>query len=79
MRGDEPLVTDLPRDPGLLSYLLAASTLIPVRQRQNMLESPGPEDRLRPADHSLGSELAAMRAIPSLPATEVNRTGWSPN
>jgi hypothetical protein len=79
MRGDEPLVTDLPRDPGLLSYLLAASTLIPVRQRQNMLESPGPEDRLRQLVTSLSSEISAMRAIPSLPATEVNRTGWSPN
>jgi hypothetical protein len=25
------------------------------------------------------AEIAAMRALPSLPATEVARTGWSPN
>jgi hypothetical protein len=27
----------------------------------------------------LGDELKAMRAVPSLPATELSRTAWSPN
>jgi hypothetical protein len=79
LRGDEPLCTELPRDPAVLSYVLAASTLIPVRERQTLLESPGPEDRLRQLVTSLHAEISVMRAVPSLPATEVNRTGWSPN
>jgi hypothetical protein len=29
--------------------------------------------------HALLEEMRAMRAIPSLPATEVARTSWSPN
>ena len=29
--------------------------------------------------HDLTQEMRAMRAIPSLPAAELARTGWSPN
>jgi len=35
--------------------------------------------RLRMLRRSLVEEMRAMRALPSLPATEVARTRWSPN
>ena len=38
-----------------------------------------PLERLVMLRHALREEMRAMRAIPSLPATEVARTSWSPN
>lgn len=79
IRGSDVLTGALPTDPEILSYCLAATTLLPVRERQLLLEAPGPEERLGRVIDTLRSEVGAMRAVPSLPATEVARTGWSPN
>ena len=79
LRGDEVLDGDLPRDPEFLSYSLAATCLLTLQERQALLEAAGPIDRLVMLRHALHEEMRAMRAIPSLPATEVARTSWSPN
>jgi hypothetical protein len=47
--------------------------------RQALLESDDATERLVLVTDLLRSELRAMNAIPSLPATEVARTRWSPN
>jgi hypothetical protein len=67
------------RDTVRLSYELAAAALLTLRDRQELLEADGAEERLRILIWLLRDEMRAMRAIPSLPATEVSRTGWSPN
>lgn len=79
VRGADVLDVDLPRDPVFLSYTLAATCLLTVRERQGLLETGGADERLVMLRHSMQEEMRAMQAIPSLPATEVSRTDWSPN
>lgn len=75
-----PVVTrGLPRDPVLLSYALAAACPLPLPERQRLLESPSTTERLALLQRLLSDEIRAMRMVPSLPATEVARSGWNPN
>jgi uncharacterized protein len=79
MRGGEVLDGEMPRDPEYLSYSLAATCLLTLQERQSLLEAESALERLVMLRHVLLEEMRAMRAIPSLPATEVARTSWSPN
>jgi Lon protease-like protein len=79
MRGGPVLTGPMPQDPAYLSYTLAATCLLSQRERQDLLEAPDVFTRLRMLRRSLHEEMRAMRALPSLPATEVARTRWSPN
>jgi Lon protease-like protein len=79
LRGAEVLDGSLPKDPEYLSYSLAATCLLTLQERQALLEASNPVERLVMLRHSLREEMRAMRAVPSLPATEVARTAWSPN
>lgn len=79
LRGGPVLVGELPRDPAYLSYALASACLLTLPQRQALLEAESATDRLRALRDLLREEMRAMRALPSLPATEVARTRWSPN
>lgn len=79
LRGGPVLSGPLPQDPTYLSYSLAATCLLSQNQRQELLEAPDTGSRLRMLRASLHEEMRAMRALPSLPATEVARTRWSPN
>jgi Lon protease-like protein len=79
LRGAEVLDVELPTDPVFLSYTLAATCLLTLRERQALLETGSADERLMMLRHAMREEMRAMRAIPSLPATEVSRTGWSPN
>lgn len=80
LRGGEVMTGGLPRDPGQLSYALAATCSLTLPERQQLLESPTTPERLGLLRRLLRRELAAIRAIPSLPATQVARqSGWSPN
>lgn len=79
LRGTEVLEGELPVEPTFLSYALAATCLLPLSERQALLEASTTMDRLVLVRHAMRREMGAMRAVPSLPATEVARTGWSPN
>jgi uncharacterized protein len=79
LRGGPVLAGPMPRDPAYLSYSLAATCLLSQSERQNLLEAPDALTRLRMLRRSLHEEMRSMRALPSLPATEVARTRWSPN
>ncbi len=79
LRGAEVLDVELPEDPVYLSYTLAASCLLTLRERQALLETGSADERLVMLRHAMHEEMRAIKAIPSLPATEVSRTGWSPN
>lgn len=76
---EDPFRGTLPRDAGWLSWTLAAMAPLPLAERQQLLEADGPTDRLQRCTQYLRDELRAMNVIPSLPATEVARTRWSPN
>jgi Lon protease-like protein len=79
LRGGEVLNGDVPHDPTYLSYTLAATCLLTLRERQALLEADTARERLIMLRQAMREEMRAMRAIPSLPATEVARTSWSPN
>ncbi|MET3960374.1 Lon protease-like protein [Marmoricola sp. OAE513] len=79
LRGGPVLAGPMPHDPTYLSYSLAATCLLSQTERQELLEAPTALERLRMLRWSLREEMRAMRAVPSLPATEVSRTRWSPN
>jgi Lon protease-like protein len=79
LRGAEALPGALPRDPTYLSYTLAATCLLTLRERQALLETDTARERLIMLRFSMREEMRAMHAVPSLPATEVARTAWSPN
>jgi len=79
MRGADVVVSNLPRRAVTLSYALAASGMFMLGDRQALLEEDDASRRLTRLARLLRSETAAMTALPSLPATDVARTGWSPN
>ena len=74
-----PYSGTLPRDPTYLSWTLAAVAPLPMPERQSLLEAEDAAVRLVMVTDLLRAELRAMNVIPSLPATEVARTRWSPN
>ena len=79
LRGEDPIAGELPDDPEYLSYTLAASSLLPMPERQQLLEADSAAQRLALLTTMLREEIRAIRALPSLPATELARTRWSPN
>ena len=79
MRGGPVLAGEMPTDPAYLSYALASTCLLTLPQRQTLLEAESAQERLGMLRRTLHEEMRAMRALPSLPATEVARTRWSPN
>lgn len=79
MRGGPVMTGSLPTDPAYLGYALAATCLLPLDERQALLEAESARDRLVLLRRLLNEELRTMRAIPSLPAMEVARTRWCPN
>lgn len=67
------------REPEELSYSLASAALLGLPQRQALLEQPEVLARLDMLRRILVEELRCMRAVPSVPISEVARTRWSPN
>lgn len=76
---EDPAPGVLPRDPEFLSWSMAAAIPLPLPDRQSLLEAEDTGVRLALLDELLSEELRVMAAIPSLPATEVARSRWSPN
>lgn len=67
----DPDVDDLPDDPGVLSYLIAAAMVMDLADRQRLLSIPDDSERLRVELHRLRHEIAVMRVLPSLPAVDL--------
>jgi Lon protease-like protein len=66
-------------DPLSLSYALCSAVSLTLRERQQLLEADDAATRLTMLASMLRDEMHAIRAVPSLPATELSRTAWSPN
>lgn len=79
LRGAQLDVSGMPDQPRPLSYALSAGGLFMMNDRQGLLEEESTSARLVRLTRLLREETKAMAALPSLPATEVVRTGWSPN
>ncbi|MGW2181979.1 LON peptidase substrate-binding domain-containing protein [Streptomyces sp. NPDC001732] len=70
---------ELPDDPSVVSYLVAAAAVLDVPAKQRLLQAPDTATRLREELTLLRSETAVIRHLPSLPAVDLTRAPTHPN
>ena len=70
---------DLPNEPAVVSYLVAAAAMLDVPSKQRLLQAPDTASRLRDELKVLRAETAIIRSLPSLPAMELTRSPTSLN
>ncbi|WP_225641346.1 LON peptidase substrate-binding domain-containing protein [Streptomyces werraensis] len=70
---------ELPDEPSVVSYLVAAAMMLDTPTRQRLLQAPDTASRLRDELKLLRTETAIIRSLPSLPASELTRTPTSLN
>lgn len=70
---------ELPDEPSVVSYLVAAAAVLDTPTKQELLEAPDTAARLRTELKLLRAETAIIRNLPSLPATELTRGTTSLN
>jgi uncharacterized protein len=72
-------VGDLPDEPVLLSFIVAAAMVIDLPERQALLDEPGALRRLGAERAVLSRETAMLRATTSRPAPDLRYTRYNPN
>jgi len=70
---------EAPEDPAVLSYLVAAAMVLPLPDRQRLLEAEGTADRLRLERDLLRVETGLVQALGTVPATELPGALPNPN
>jgi len=70
---------DVPDDPRELSYLVAATVVLDLPDRQRLLEARDTTERLRLESRLLRRETALLARLPSLPGVELTRVTSNPN
>lgn len=78
---ERTLATDqeLPDEPSVLSYLVAAAAVLDVPAKQRLLQAPDTASRLAEELKLLRSETSVIGKLPSLPAIDLTRapTSWN--
>ncbi|HEX3964193.1 MAG TPA: LON peptidase substrate-binding domain-containing protein [Trebonia sp.] len=72
-------IADIPDDPVMLSYVVAAAMIIDLPERQGLLAAPDYISRLRAERQLLTRERAMLRVTTSRPAPDLSREPYSPN
>ncbi len=72
-------VPELPDEPVLLSYLVAASVIADLSDRQRLLAEPDALLRLTAERALLAKETGILRSLSSTPAAELRNSPYSPN
>ena len=72
-------VPDLPDEPVLLSYLVAASMIVDLSDRQVLLAEPDAAGRLAAERTLLARETKILRTLTSTPATDLRSSPYNPN
>ena len=73
-------IEDLPSDPVLLSFVVAATMVIDLPERQSLLDEPDTVRLLAGTERALlARETAVLRATTSRPAPDLRYTPYSPN
>jgi Lon protease-like protein len=75
----EVTVPELPDEPLLLSYLVAASMILDLSARQDLLAEPDAERRLGAERALLARETTMLRSLTATPAPDLRNTPYSPN
>jgi Lon protease-like protein len=70
---------ELPDEPSVVSYLVAAAAMLDTPAKQRLLQAPDTASRLRDELKLLRAETAIIRNLPSLPAAELTRGPQSLN
>ncbi len=70
---------DLPDEPTALSYLVAATMIIDLRDRQALLASPDTASRLTTERALLSRETTMLHSLTSTPAPDLRNTPYNPN
>ena len=76
MTGELP---ELPTDPIVLSYLIAAAMVLDMSDKQRLLSAPDAATRLGLELILLRHEASILSQLPSMPAVELTRVGYSRN
>jgi uncharacterized protein len=72
-------VPDLPDDPVVLSYLVAASVIIDLSDQQVLLAEPDAAGRLAAERALLSRETTMLRTLTSTPAPDLRYSPYNPN
>jgi uncharacterized protein len=72
-------VPELPDEPVLLSYLVAASMIVDLSDRQVLLAEPDAASRLAAERTLLARETRMLRTLTSTPATDLRSSPYNPN
>jgi uncharacterized protein len=72
-------VPDLPDEPVLLSYIVAASMIVEVPDKQVLLAEPDAARRLAAERSLLAKETTMLRTLPFTPAPDLRYSPYSPN
>jgi uncharacterized protein len=72
-------VEELPDEPVMLSFLVAAAVVIDLPERQSLLDEPDALRRLGSERALLSRETAMLRATTSRPAPDLRYTPYNPN
>jgi uncharacterized protein len=72
-------IEDLPSEAVLLSFVVAATMVIDLPERQGLLDEPDTVRRLGAERALLARETAMLRATTSRPAPDLRYTPYSPN
>jgi len=72
-------IEELPSDPVLLSFVVAATMVIDLPERQGLLDESDAVRRLSTERALLARETAILRATTSRPAPDLRHTPYSPN
>jgi uncharacterized protein len=72
-------IEDLPSDPVLLSFVVAATMVIDLPERQGLLDEADTVRRLGTERALLAREIGVLRATTSRPAPDLRYTPYNPN
>jgi len=72
-------IQELPVEPVLLSYVIAAAMIVDLPEHQALLAAPDAASRLAAERMLLARETAMLRATTSRPAPDLRYTPYSPN
>ncbi len=77
--GAEITLPELPGEPVLLSYLVAAAAVVDLPVKQRLLEEPDAHRRLLAERTLLTREMQMLRSLTSTPATDLRYSPYSQN
>jgi hypothetical protein len=77
--GAQITIPDLPDEPVLLSYLVAAAVVVDVPVKQQLLEEPDAHRRLLAERRLLAREVQLLRSLTATPAPDLRYSPYSQN